>query len=74
VAEPTTPTPAPELPKPRRFLNPDEAVAFLGLRSRSALAYLHRGENPPPCVMLSVRNRVYDLADLQAWADARKRR
>lgn len=72
MAEPNTPTP--ELPKPRRFLNPDEAVAFLGLRSRSALAYLSRGDDPPPCVQLSARNRVYDLGDLQAWAEARKHR
>ena len=72
MAELTTTTPAPELPKPRRFLNPDEAVSFLGLRSRAALAYLLRGEDPPPCVQLSARNRVFDLEDLRTWAEGRK--
>ena len=72
MADLTTPTPAPELPKPRRFLNPDEAVTFLGLRSRAALAYLLRGENPPPCVQFSARNRVFDLEDLRAWAESLK--
>lgn len=72
MAEPTPVSPPAELPKPRRFLTTDEAVQFLGLRGKSALKYLHQQPDPPPCIRLSARNRVYDLADLQEWASNRK--
>jgi len=68
----TTPAPLPELPKPQRFLTADEAIHFLGLRSKSALAYLHNGPDGPPFVRLTSRRRVYCLVDLMAWAEARK--
>jgi hypothetical protein len=67
-----TPTPAPELPKPQRYLTADEAIHFLGLRSKSALAYLHNQPDGPPFVRLTARRRVYCLVDLMAWAEARK--
>ena len=60
------------LPKPQRFLTSDEAVAFLGLRCRASLNYLHNGPDGPPFVRLTSRNRAYCLADLQLWADGRK--
>jgi hypothetical protein len=68
----TTITPAPELPKPRRFLTAAEAVEFLGLRNKAGLAYLHAQPDGPPFVRLTTRRRVYDLADLQTWAASRK--
>ncbi len=71
MAEPTT-TPKPELPKPQRFLTADEAVTFLGLRSKASLNYLHNGPDGPPFVRLTARSRVYSLGDLQAWAEGRK--
>jgi len=61
-----------ELPKAQRFLNSDEAVSFLGLRSKSALAYLHAQPDGPPFVRLTARRRVYALVDLMAWAESRK--
>lgn len=72
ASQPEAPAPAPELPKPQRYLTADEAVAFLGLRSKASLNYLHNGEDGPPFVRLTTRNRVYCLADLQAWAETRK--
>jgi len=72
VAETATPTPKPELPKPQRFLTADEAVTFLGLRSKASLNYLHNGPDGPPFVRLTTRSRVYCLADLQVWAESRK--
>jgi predicted DNA-binding transcriptional regulator AlpA len=72
MADQPTTTPAPELPKPRRFLTADEAVEFLGLRSKTSLVYLHSKPDGPPFVRLTARRRVYDLADLQAWAETRK--
>ncbi|WP_291271875.1 hypothetical protein [Geothrix sp.] len=65
-------TPALELPKAQRHLTDDEAVIFLGLKSKGALQRLHKLKIGPPCVMLSARRRSYCLADLQAWAEARK--
>lgn len=67
-----SPTPTPELPKPQRYLTAEEAIHFLGLRSKSALFYLHNQPDGPPFVKLSQRRRVYCLADLMAWAEARK--
>lgn len=64
--------PPPELPKPQRFLTADEAVIFLGLRSKAALAYLHAQPDGPPFVRLSKRRKVYALVDLVAWAETRK--
>lgn len=72
MAELTTTTPKPELPKPQRFLTPDEAVTFLGLRSKASLNYLHNGPDGPPFVRLTTRSRVYSLADLVIWAELRK--
>lgn len=72
MAETSTTKPAPELPRPRRFLTADEAIEFLGLRGRTALNYLHMQPDGPPFVRLTARSRVYDLVDLQAWAEARK--
>ncbi len=66
------PSSATELPRPRRFLTADEAVEFLGLGGKSALAYLAMQPDPPPFVRLTARRKVFDLADLQAWAEARK--
>jgi len=65
-------SPKPELPKPQRFLTADEAVTFLGLRSKASLNYLHNGPDGPPFVRLTTRSRVYSLADLQVWAESRK--
>ena len=63
----------PELPRPQRYLTPDEAVLFLGLRSKSSLNYLHNSASDgPPFIRLTSRNRAYCLADLQLWADVRK--
>jgi len=67
-----SPTPTPELPKPQRYLTPDEAIHFLGIRNKSALHYLHQQPDGPPFVRLTARRRVYCLADLMAWAEARK--
>ena len=61
-----------ELPKLQRYLTPEEAVQFLGLRNRAALNYLHAGPDGPPFIPLTKRTRSYCLADLQAWAQARK--
>jgi len=73
MADQTPLPPSPqELPKPQRFLTADEAVHFLGLRSKSALSYLHNQPDGPPFVRLTARRRVYALADLMAWAEARK--
>ena len=72
MADQTPTTLSGELPKPRRFLTADEAVEFLGLRSKASLVYLHAGPDGPPFVRLTARRRVYDLADLQAWAATRK--
>lgn len=66
------PEPALELPRPQRFLTADEAIKFLGLRSKSSLAYLHNQPDGPPFVRLTARRRVYCLKDLQAWVEARK--
>ena len=62
----------PGLPKPQRFLTANEVVAFLGLRSKASLNYLHNGPDGPPFVRLTSRSRAYCLADLQLWADGRK--
>lgn len=61
-----------ELPKPQRYLTADEAWQFLGLKSRLALNYLHSLPDGPPFIHLTKRKRSYNLADLQAWAQARK--
>lgn len=70
MADTTNPTP--ELPKPQRYLTAAEAIQFLGLGSKSALTYLHNQPDGPPFVRLTARRRVYALADLMAWAEARK--
>ena len=72
MPDPSTNIPAPELRKPQRFLSADEAVEFLGLRSKASLNYLHNGPDGPPFVRLTSRNRVYSLPDLQVWAESRK--
>ncbi|MDP2875988.1 MAG: hypothetical protein Q8O00_07375 [Holophaga sp.] len=72
MAEVLSTTPNPELPKPQRYLTADEAIQFLGLRSKSALVYLHAQPDGPPFVRLTARRRVYCLVDLMAWAEARK--
>ncbi len=61
-----------ELPKPQRFLTANEAIQFLGLRSKSSLAYLHAQPDGPPFVRLTARRRVYSLTDLITWAESRK--
>jgi len=71
MAEDST-TPKLELPKPQRYLTPEEAVQFLGLRNKASLNYLHAGPDGPPFIPLTKRTRSYCLADLQAWAEARK--
>jgi hypothetical protein len=71
MAEDSTTT-ALELPKPQRYLTPEEAVQFLGLRSKASLNYLHRGPDGPPYIALTKRTRSYCLADLLAWSQARK--
>ena len=67
-----TPTTRLELPRLQRYLTPEEAVQFLGLRNRAALNYLHGGPDGPPFISLTKRTRSYCLTDLQAWAEARK--
>lgn len=61
-----------ELPKPQRYLSANEARQFLGLRTKSALAYLHLQPDGPPYIPLTARNKIYCLADLVAWAESRK--
>jgi predicted DNA-binding transcriptional regulator AlpA len=65
-------TTLPELPKPQRYLTADEAIQFLGLRSKSSLSYLHAQPDGPPFIRLTARRRAYALVDLMAWAESRK--
>lgn len=73
TADAATPEPSTilGLPKPERFLTRDETVRFLGLRSRSSLAYLLGQPDPPPYIQLTKRIKVFPLRGLIAWAEAR---
>lgn len=64
-------TPAPELPKPERCLTSAEVIQYLGLRSKSALAYLMAQPDGPPFIRLTKRTRVFPFRPLVAWAEAR---
>lgn len=64
-------TPAPELPKPQRYITADECVRFLGLRNKSALTYLLAQPEPPPFIQLTSRSKVFSVPALVAWAEAR---
>jgi hypothetical protein len=53
-------------------LSTKQAAEFLGLSEDTLRWWRHRGDRGPRSYALSAGNVVYDLADLQIWADERK--
>src|ERR1700735_69437 len=53
-------------------LSTKQEAEVLGLSEDTLRWWRHRGDRGPKSYALSARNVVYDLADLQAWADEQK--
>jgi predicted DNA-binding transcriptional regulator AlpA len=54
-------------------LSTRQAAEYLGISEATLRWWRHRGDRGPKSYALSARNVVYDLADLDTWADQRKR-
>ena len=53
-------------------LSTKQAAEYIGISEPTLRWWRHRGDRGPRSYALSARNVVYDLADLDAWADQRK--
>lgn len=53
-------------------LSTRQAAEYLGISEDTLRWWRHRGDRGPRSYALSARHVVYDLADLDAWADQRK--
>jgi predicted DNA-binding transcriptional regulator AlpA len=53
-------------------LSTRQAAEYLGIPEPTLRWWRHRGDQGPRSYALSARNVVYDIADLDAWADQRK--
>lgn len=54
-------------------LSTRQAAEYLGISEDTLRWWRHRGDRGPESYALSARNVVYALADLDTWADQRKR-
>jgi prophage regulatory protein len=55
-------------------LSTRQAAEFLGIPEATLRWFRHRGDRGPRSYSLTARHVVYDLADLQRWADEQKAR
>lgn len=53
-------------------LSTRQAAEYLGVPEATLRWFRHRGDRGPRSYALSARHVVYDVADLDAWADQRK--
>ncbi|MGO9355640.1 MAG: helix-turn-helix domain-containing protein, partial [Mycobacterium sp.] len=53
-------------------LNTKQAAEFLGIPEATLRWFRHKGDRGPRSYALTARHVVYDLDDLQTWADAQK--
>jgi hypothetical protein len=53
-------------------LSTRQAAEFLGIPEPTLRWFRHRGDRGPRSYSLTARHVVYDLADLQSWADEQK--
>jgi predicted DNA-binding transcriptional regulator AlpA len=53
-------------------LNTRQAAEFLGIPEATLRWFRHKGDRGPRSYALTKRHVVYDLADLQEWADSQK--
>jgi predicted DNA-binding transcriptional regulator AlpA len=49
-----------------------QAAEYLGIPEATLRWFRHRGDRGPRSYALSARHVVYDVADLDTWADQRK--
>ena len=59
-------------PKTTR-LNTRQAAEYLGIPEATLRWFRHKGDRGPRSYALSARNVVYDVGDLDTYADQRKR-
>ncbi|MDZ7883592.1 MAG: helix-turn-helix domain-containing protein [Mycobacterium sp.] len=53
-------------------LNTRQAAEYLGIPEATLRWFRHKGDRGPRSYALTKRHVVYDLADLQSWAEAQK--
>ena len=53
-------------------LNTRQAAEYLGIPEATLRWFRHKGDRGPRSYALTARHVVYDLDDLQTWADAQK--
>jgi hypothetical protein len=53
-------------------LSTRQAAEFLGIPEATLRWFRHRGDRGPRSYALTARHVVYDMVDLQAWADEQK--
>jgi predicted DNA-binding transcriptional regulator AlpA len=53
-------------------LSTRQAADYLGIPEATLRWFRHKGDRGPRSYALTARHVVYDLADLQSWADAQK--
>jgi prophage regulatory protein len=53
-------------------LNTRQAAEYLGIPEATLRWFRHRGDRGPRSYALTKRHVVYDLVDLQEWAEERK--
>ena len=53
-------------------LSTQQAAEYLGIPEATLRWFRHKGDRGPRSYALTARHVVYDLDDLQSWADAQK--
>ncbi len=53
-------------------LNTKQAAEYLGIPEATLRWFRHKGDRGPRSYALTARHVVYDLDDLQTWADTQK--
>lgn len=53
-------------------LNTRQAAEYLGIPEATLRWFRHKGDRGPRSYALTKRHVVYDVADLQEWAEAQK--